>query len=85
MSKVIRCASGYEFTGLSVVGMHLVNEFQRFHPGLCIPSSEPSYRFIRQGSLEQNLALGKLVADVRTQDPETPPAPFKTHTKKVDP
>jgi hypothetical protein len=80
MSKVIRCANGYEFTGLSAVGMRLVNEFQRFHPELCTPSSEPSYRFIRQGSLEQNLMLGKLVADVRTQDPETRPAPFKPHS-----
>jgi hypothetical protein len=47
MSKVIKSASGYEFTGLSAVGMRLVNEFQRYHPELCMPSSEPTYRFIR--------------------------------------
>jgi hypothetical protein len=77
MAKVIRCASGYEFTGLSAVGMRLVNEFQRYHSELCIPSSDPSYRFIHHGSIEQNLELGKLVAEVRARDPETPP-PSKT-------
>jgi len=73
MAKVTKNSGGYEFTGLSAVGMRLVNEFQRYHPELCLPSSEPSYRFIRQGSVEQKLALGKLVADVRARDPEITP------------
>jgi hypothetical protein len=71
MAKVTKNLGGYEFTGLSAVGMRLVNEFQRYHPALCMPSSDPSYRFIRQGSVEQNLVLGKLVADVIARDPET--------------
>ena len=54
MSKVIKTASGYEFTGLSAVGMRLVNEFQRYHPELCMPSSEPTYRFIRASRLLKN-------------------------------
>lgn len=73
MSKVIKTASGYEFTGLSAVGMRLVNEFQRYHPELCLPSSEPTYRFIRLGSPEQNVPLGRLVTDVRTRDPDPQP------------
>jgi hypothetical protein len=70
MATVTRNSAGVEFVGLSSVGMHLVNEFQRYHPELCVPSQTPSYRFIRHGSLEQNVELGKLVADVRARDPE---------------
>jgi hypothetical protein len=70
MAKVTKNSGGYEFTGLSAIGMRLVNEFQRNHPELCMPSSEPSYRFIRQGSPEQNVLLGDLIADVRARDPE---------------
>jgi len=77
MAKVTKVSTGYEFAGLSAIGMRLVNEFQRYHPELCMPSPNPSYRFIRQGSLEQNLELGKLVADVRAQDPEPPQPTFK--------
>jgi hypothetical protein len=78
MAKVTKNSGGYEFAGLSAIGMRLVNEFQRYHPELCMPSSEPSYRFIRHGSLEQNLELGKLVAGVRARDPEPGPLKFKT-------
>ena len=49
MAKVIKRSNGYEFVGLSTVGMRMVNEFQRQHPSLCEPTSEPDYRFIRQG------------------------------------
>ena len=41
------------------------------------PVRTSSYRFIRQGSVEQNLALGHLVADVRARDPQPPPTTFK--------
>ncbi len=82
MAKMTKNSGGYEFTGLSAVGMRLVNEFQRYHPELCMPSSDPSYRFIRQGSVEQNLALGHLVADVRARDPEPPPTTFKKRPEK---
>jgi hypothetical protein len=71
MARVTKRSDGYEFSNLSGVGMRLVNNFQRQHPELCLPSSEPSYRFIRQGSLEQNLLLGRLVADVREHDLDT--------------
>lgn len=75
MAKVTKNSSGYEFVGLSVVGMRLVNEFQRNHPLLCVPSSHPDYRFIRLGSPGQNLLLGKLAADIRARDPERKPTP----------
>ena len=80
MAKVTKNSGGHEFTGLSAVGMRLVNEFQRYHPELCMPSSNPSYRYMRLGSPEQNLLVEKLVADVRARDPETKPTPltFKT-------
>jgi hypothetical protein len=74
MAKVTRRSTGYEFAGLSAVGMRLVNEFQRRHSLLCEPSSQPDFRFIRLGSLEQNLLLGELVAKVRAEDPDA------THT-----
>jgi hypothetical protein len=73
MSTVLRKPSGYEFTGLGTIGKRLVNEFQRSHPDLCKPSFDPSYRYIRLGSPEQNLMLEKLVADVVTQDPGSVP------------
>ena len=78
MATVTRNSAGFEFVGLSSVGMHLVNEFQRYHPELCVPSQNPNYRFIRHGSLEQNVELGKLIADVRARDPEPTLPPFKT-------
>jgi hypothetical protein len=78
MAKVTKNSGGYEFAGLSAIGVRLVNEFQRYHPELCMPSSDMSYRFIRQGSLEQNLELGKLVAKVRAEDPEPTPPTFNS-------
>ena len=78
MAKVTENSAGYEFAGLSTVGMRLVNEFQRYHPELCTPSSNPSYRYIRLGSSEQNVPLGKLVADVRARDPDVKRPKFKT-------
>ena len=78
MAKVTRVPNGYEFSGLSGIGMRLVNEFQRRYPVLCVPSSEPHHRVIHLGSPVQNLLLEKLVADVRTQDPEPTSPPFKT-------
>jgi len=80
MAKVTRTPSGYEFSGLSGIGMRLVNEFQRQHPWLCVPSSEPNFRFIHLGSPEQNRLLGKLADDVRARDPEPTPPRFKTRT-----
>jgi hypothetical protein len=77
MAKVARVSNGYEFSGMSRIGMRLVNEFQRYHPELCKPSSDPSYRYVHLGAAEQNLLLEQLVADVRARDPETPP-PSKT-------
>jgi hypothetical protein len=75
MTKVTGTSTGYAFENLSAVGKRLVNEFQRHHPELCMPSSEPSYRFIRCGSPQQDLLLGKLADDVRTRDPEPKPKP----------
>jgi len=48
MAKVIKRSDGYEFVGLSTAGMRIVNEFQRQHPSLCEPTSEPDYRFIHE-------------------------------------
>ena len=78
MAKVIRVPDGYEFVGLSRIGMRLVNEFQRHHPLLCKPSQEPDFRFIRLGSPEQNLRLERLIAEVRAKDPELKVPEFKT-------
>jgi len=64
---------GYEFENLRAVGKRLVNEFQRYHPLLCKPSPQPSCRYIRLGSPEENLRLQKLIADVVAQDPEPKP------------
>ena len=77
MARVIKLSTGYEFSGLSASGMRLVNEFQRNHPQLCTPSPEPTYRFIRYGSSQQNLQLEKLAADVETRDADVKPPPFK--------
>ena len=84
MAKVTENSGGYEFSGLSAVGMRLVNEFQRHHSELCMPSEVPSYRYIRRGSPKQTLLLEKLVADVRARDPEPTPATFKTRTYQWD-
>jgi hypothetical protein len=73
MAKVTKTSRGYEFTDLSAVGMRLVNEFQRHHPQLCEPTSQPRYRYILLGSLEHNVLLEKLAADVNARDPETEP------------
>ncbi len=84
MAKVTKNSRGYEFTELSLVGMRLVNEFQRHHPQLCEPTSQPRYRYIRLGSTEQNLVLEKLAADVTARDPEPEPTPpsFKTRARQ---
>ena len=74
MAKVTKTSGGYEFIGLGAPGKRLVNEFQRNHPSLCIPSSHPDYRFVRLGSAEDNLPIAKLINDVKTGDPETTPA-----------
>ena len=79
MANVTKASGGYEFASLSAVGMRLVNEFQRYHPQLCEPSSQPSYRYVRLGSPEQNLLLEKLIADVRARDPEPT---FKTRVQE---
>jgi len=78
MAKVIKRSNGYEFVGLSEVGMRLVNDFQRHHPMLCEPSPEPDFRFICLGSPQQSLQLGNLVAKVLADDPEPTPPMFKT-------
>jgi hypothetical protein len=70
MAKVTRRSTGYEFAGMSAVALRLVNEFQQRHSLLCEPSSQPDFRFIRLGSLQQNLLLGELVANVRAEDTE---------------
>ncbi len=68
MVTVVRTSTGYIFERLNAAGMKLVNEFQRQYPQLCEPSSEPTFRFIRYGSAEDNHALGKLIARVRATD-----------------
>ena len=80
MAKVSKISNGYEFAGLSTVGMQLVHEFQRHHPLLCVPSSLPDYRFIRLGSPEQNRLLGKLIARVIVEDPD--PIPPVSQTRR---
>jgi hypothetical protein len=67
MANVTKTSTGYIFERLNADGMKLVNEFQRRHPQLCEPSSDPTFRFIRCGSLEDNLALGELIAKVRAK------------------
>jgi len=73
MAKVINRSHGYEFVGLSAVGMQIVNEFQRQHPSLCNPTSDPDYRFVRQGSPEECAQLERLVVQVLSKDPDRPP------------
>lgn len=68
MATVTPMSVGYEFADLNAVGKRLVNEFQRLHPLLCKPSPQPSYRYIRLGSSEQNLELRKLVINVIARD-----------------
>jgi hypothetical protein len=68
MANVKRTSTGYIFERLNAAGMKLVNEFQRQHPLLCEPSSEPTFRFIRCGSAEDSHALGELIAKVRAKD-----------------
>ena len=70
MATVTPMSVGYEFADLNAVGKRLVNAFQRLHPLLCNPSPQPSYRYIRLGSSEQNLELRKLVIDVIARDSE---------------
>jgi len=73
MAKVIKRSNGYEFVGLSKIGMRLVNKFQRKHPSLCEPTSEPTCRFIREGSKEESIQLGRLAVQVLANDPDRPP------------
>ena len=68
MVNVMRTSTGYIFERLNAAGMKLVNEFQRRYPQLCEPSNEPTFRFIRCGSAEDNHALGELIAKVRAID-----------------
>jgi len=68
MANVTKTSTGYIFDRLNADGLKLVNEFQRQHPRLCEPSSEPTFRFIRYGSAEDNHALGQLIAKVRATD-----------------
>lgn len=70
MAKVTKRSNGYAFAGLGTIGMRLVNEFQRYHPLLCEPSSNPDFRFIRLGSPIQNRVLAVLIARVRVEDPD---------------
>ena len=79
MAKVIKRSNGYEFVGLSRIGMQIVNEFQRQHPSLCEPTSEPEYRFIRHGSSEENIQLGRLAVRVLANDPDRPPETLTMH------
>ena len=79
MAKVIKRSNGYEFVGLSTVGMRIVNEFQRQHPSLCEPTSEPDYRFIREGAPEERVQLGRLVVQVLANDPDRPPETLIMH------
>ena len=71
MGQVNRVGVGYEFVELSTIGKRLVNEFQRHHPHLCLPSPDPSYRYVRRGSPEENVQLGKLIGQIRALDSET--------------
>lgn len=71
MAKVIKRSNGYEFVGLSTVGMQIVNEFQRQHPSLCEPTSEPDYRFIREGSREESTPASQ-EDEVLSSSPSTP-------------
>jgi hypothetical protein len=68
MVNVTRASTGYIFERLNAAGMKLVNEFQRQYPQLFEPSSEPTFRFIRRGTEEDNHALGELIAKVRATD-----------------
>jgi len=68
MANVTKASTGYIFERLNAAGMKLVNEFQRQHPRLCEPSGEPTFRFIRCGSAEENHALGQLIAKIRAID-----------------
>jgi hypothetical protein len=73
MARVVRVPDGYEFIGLRLTGMRLVNEFQRRFPRMCAPSREPDLRLIRQGSSAKNLELAKLITNVLRLDPESRP------------
>jgi hypothetical protein len=82
MAKVIKRSNGYEFVGLSTIGMRIVNEFQRQHPSLCEPTSDPDYRFIRQGSPEESVQLERLVVQVLANDPDRPPQTLTMHPRQ---
>jgi len=53
--------------------MRILNEFQRQHPSLCEPTSEPDYRFIHEGSPEESAQLERLAVQVLANDPDRPP------------
>ena len=65
MARVTRVPNGYEFSGLSGIGMRLVNEFQRQHPLLCVPSSEPNHRFIHLGSPPELCSASRTTEELR--------------------
>jgi len=83
MATVTKTPRGYEFAGLSLVGMRLVNEFQRHHPELCEPTLQPQYRYVRLGSPEQNLLLERLVFEVTVRDPEQIPPTVKISRRPI--
>jgi len=74
LARVVSVREGYEFSGLQIAGMRLVNEFQLRFPLLCAPSHEPAFRLIGRGSPAENLELEKLIAEVRRLDPDEPPS-----------
>ena len=82
MATVTSNSVGYEFERLSPAGMRLVKGFQRLYPQLCQPSPYPSFRVIRVGNPDQTRSLEKLVAEVRTLDPE-PTRSFSPFTRHV--
>ena len=70
MARVTKRSNGYDFAGLSGIGLRLVSEFQRHHPLLCVPSSHSDFIFIRLGYPQQNRLLAQLIAKVRIEDPD---------------
>ena len=62
--------------------MRIVNEFQKKHPQLCEPTSEPDYRFICEGSPEESVQLERLVVKVLTKDPDRPPQTLTMHPRQ---
>jgi len=84
MAQVNTVGLGFEFVELGAIGKRLVNEFQRQHPHLCHPSSDPSYRYIRRGFPEENARLKRLVAEVRAQEPQPTSAELRFPRLRAD-